>query len=384
MGAQIPVFKPLLTDDEINAAVESLKRGWLGMGSYVGDFEQKILEFLAPKDDRAVVALNTGHSALHLAMILLGIGPGDEVITPSFNNIADFQAIKAVGAEIVFCDVLEDTLCIDPAAVRPLIGKKTKAIIVMDYATHLCDFASMKKISEDFNIPIIHDAAHSFGGEINGTKVGLQFDITMFSFDPVKNITCIDGGALVLNKAKYGDKIIELREMRLVGMGQPSEVMYQDRRAWTYDVSRLGFRYHMANLHAAIGIQQLAKIEEIRRTRQESCRYYSQQLNKIQGLEVPRSDFNGVLPFIYFLRIKNGQRDPMIKYLSENGVDSGLHWQAGHAFSFFKDCRRGPLTITEKIVKEILTIPLHSKMAIQDQDIVIKAIKKNFNVGHLT
>ena len=200
----IPVFKPLIQDEEIHAAVESLEQGWLGMGKYVGKFEEE-LQKAVYADSKHVVALSTGHAALHLGLMLAGVKRGDEVITPSFNNIADLQAILAVEAEPVFCDINPDTLCIDIKKAELLIGPKTKAIIVMDYGCMLCDHDQVKEFAKKYHLRVIHDAAHSLGSKYKGHPIGSFSDICMFSFDPVKTITCIDGGALVVNteKEKY-------------------------------------------------------------------------------------------------------------------------------------------------------------------------------------
>jgi len=271
---QIPVFKPLIEQTEIQAAVESLELGWLGMGSYVGKFEES-LKTIIEADDRYVVAVNTGHSALHLAMMLIGLEPNDEVITPSFNNIADFQAILAVGAKPVLCDIREDTLCIDIAKAEDLVSPQTKAVIAMDYDCCLADHDAVADFAKRHNLRVIHDAAHSLGSYYKGKKVGSFSDICMFSFDPVKTITCIDGGALVV---KSQEEVESLHEMRLIGMGQPASMMYGNQRAWTYDVKRLGFRYHMANLHGAVGLSQLAKMPDITASRQAACKLYNNLL----------------------------------------------------------------------------------------------------------
>jgi hypothetical protein len=168
----------------------------------------------------------------------------------------------------------------------------------------------------------------------------------MFSFDPVKTITCIDGGALVVRTEEEAQA---LREMRLIGMGQPSSVMYQNQRAWTYDVARLGFRYHMANLHAAIGLAQLGKLDVIARTRREACRTYNARLQGVPGITVPRTDFADVTPFLYYVRVEAGRRDSFRQHLAERGIDTGIHWQPGHWFTLFKDCRRGDLSVTERV-----------------------------------
>ena len=161
---KIPVFKPLIEDEEIAASTKSLQEGWLGMGKYVGEFEDALSRSLGATD-RHVVAVSTGHAALHLSLMLIGVGPGDEVITPSFNNIADFQAILAVGAEPVFCDIDEDTLCIDLEKAEKLITPKTKAIIVMDYDCILCDHDRVQELAEKYKLRVIHDAGHAIGSK---------------------------------------------------------------------------------------------------------------------------------------------------------------------------------------------------------------------------
>lgn len=355
---QIPVFKPLIEQDEIQAAVESLELGWLGMGAYVGKFEEALKTFIGA-EDRHVVAVNTGHSALHLAMMLIGLDPGDEVITPSFNNIADFQAILAVGAKPVLCDIREDTLCIDIAKAESLVGPRTKAIIAMDYDCCLADHDAIAEFAKRHKLRVIHDAAHSFGSFYNGKKIGSFSDICMFSFDPVKTITCIDGGALVVNTQA---EVEALHEMRLIGMGQPASVMYGNQRAWTYDVNRLGFRYHMANLHAAIGLSQLAKMPEITSSRQAACKLYSELLATISEVQTPLSTFKDVTPFLYYLRVPAEKRQQLRDHLKEKGIDTGIHWQPGHRFSLLKNAHRGDLNVTDRIGNEILSLPLHSKM----------------------
>lgn len=367
----IPVFRPLLTEDEIQACKEVLQIGWLGMGKNVGKFEEDIKSFIG-SHDRYVVAVSTGHAALHLGLLLAGVGPGDEVITPSFNNIADFQAILATGASIVFCDIDDSSLCVDLEKAESLITPKTKAMIVMDYDCVLCDHGRINEIAEKYGIRIIHDAAHAFGSSYKGKTVGSFSDICMFSFDPVKTITCIDGGALVVKTKK---EVELLHEMRLVGMGQPATVMYQNQRAWTYDVNRIGFRYHMANLHAAIGSSQLTKIHRISESRRKVCQYYNEQFADIPGIRVPQTDFREITPFLYYIRVQENKRGALRAHMLEQGVDTGIHWQPGHWFSFFKDCKKGDLSVTDRVGKEILSLPLHSEMDQENVEKVVNGMK---------
>ena len=370
--AFIPVFRPLIERDELDAGRKALEMGWLGMGSYVAEFEQTLRSYIGA-DDRHVAAVSTGHAALHLAMALAGVGAGDEVITPSFNNITDFQAILAAGANPVFCDIDSDSLCIDLDKAEELVSPRTKAIIVMDYGCALCDHDRVGEFGSRHNLRVIHDAAHSLGSKYKGRPIGSFSDICMFSFDPVKTMTCIDGGALVVRSE---EELSSVHEMRLVGMGQPSSVMYQNQRAWTYDVKRLGFRYHMANLHAAIGLAQMQKIEKISSTRCAAARYYNQQLRQVDSVRTPNTDFSDITPFLYYIRVPEDHRDALRASLKEDDIDTGIHWQPGHWFTLLKNCRHNDLSVTDRVGKEILSLPLHSCMSREHQDRVVEAIRR--------
>jgi dTDP-4-amino-4,6-dideoxygalactose transaminase len=371
---QIPVFKPALGKEELNACKKVLDIGWLGMGADVGEFENRIKQYLHA-DDRFIAAVSTGHAALHLGLLVAGVKKGDEVITPAFNNIADFQAILATGAKPVFCDIDQDTLCIDFDKAEKLVSKKTKSCIIMDYDCCLCDHDRAAKFAEDNDIRIIHDAAHAFGSKYKGKMIGSFSDICMFSFDPVKTITCNDGGVLVV---KTEEELKTIQEMRLIGMTQPTNLMYNNQRAWTYDVKKIGFRYHMSNLHAAIGLAQLKKIKEISETRRAACQYYNKNLSNIPELTVPKTDFKDITPFLYYIRVPSEKRDSLRKYLLETGVDTGIHWQPGHWFTLLKKCKKGDLSVTDKIGREILSLPLHSFMSQKTIELITSKIKNFF------
>lgn len=245
----------------------------------------------------------------------------------------------------------------------------------MDYDCITCDHDRVNELAGKYNLRVIHDAAHSLGSKYKDRPIGSFSDICMFSFDPVKTLTCIDGGALVVNTEQ--EKQV-LHEMRLIGMNQPASVMYQNKRAWTYGVSRLGFRYHMANLHAAIGIQQLAKLDGIRRTRMNTCMFYNKLLSQIDGVTTPKSDFKDICPFLYYIRVSPESRDDLRAHLLKDGIDTGIHWQPGHLFELFKNCRSGSLQVTEKVGKEILSLPLHSYMSEQTSERVVSSVKEFF------
>lgn len=370
----IPVFKPLIEQEEIKASTESLELGWLGMGSYVSAFEEKV-KAIINTDDRYVAAVSTGTAGLHIALLVAGVQAGDEVIVSSFNCSADFQAIGWVGADIVFCDCEDDTLAIDLKQAEKLITPKTKAIIVMDYDCILCDHDAIAAFAEKHQLRVIHDAAHSFGSQYKGKMVGSFSDICVFSHDPVKTITCLDGGTVIV---RTEEELKYVHELRLLGMQQPSSVMYKNQRAWTFDVERVGFRYHMLNMHAAIGLAQLSKLDTITSTRRAACVHYNALLNGLQGVRTPPSDFAEVNPFLYYIRVAEQDRDALRAYLKENGVDTGIHWQPGHWFTLWKDCKAGDLSVTDQVGKEILSLPLHSKMSLETVAEVCKQVKAYF------
>ena len=369
----IPVFRPLIESEELSAAREALEMGWLGMGSYVKDFEEEIAKicWLDKNSGRGVVAVSTGHAALHLSLLMMGVGPGDEVVTPSFNNAADFQAIMACGATPVFVDIDEETLCIDPEQIGPLLSPKTKCIIAMDYDIFTCNHEQLREISEQTGVPVLHDAAHSFGSFHSGVPVGNQHQFTMFSFDPVKSVTSIDGGVIIMDDRALLDRA---HALRLIGMTQPASQMYKNSRAWTYDIEEVGYRYHMPNIHAAIGLAQVGKLEEIKLSRQTVCKAYSEAFRDLDVVSAPNTDFQNVNPFLYYVRVLDGQRSRFREHLLSLGIDTGIHWQPGHQFKLFENCPRGPLDVTERVGTEVVSLPLHSKMDAEHVDRVIDAV----------
>jgi dTDP-4-amino-4,6-dideoxygalactose transaminase len=248
-------------------------------------------------------------------------------------------------------------------------------MIVMDYDCVLCDHDRVAEFARAHGLRVLHDAAHSFGSKYKKRMVGSFSDIATFSFDPVKTITCIDGGVLVLRSE---DELQRVQEMRLIGMNQPSKVMYTNERAWTYDMRLVGFRYHMANLHAAIGLAQLAKIAVISESRNSACRYYNERLGDVPEVKVPQTDYDGITPFLYYIRVPGEKREALRAHLREQGIDTGIHWQPGHWFSLLKDCRRGDLSVTERVGHEVLSLPLHSKMTTETLDRVISGIRGFF------
>ena len=373
---KIPVFKPNLGLDEIKSIQSVFELEWLGMGSFTKEFEDSISNFLE-LDSRFVLSTNTATSALHLSLRCCDIGKGDEVITPSFNCVADHQAIRQSGAEVVMCDIVEENLGIDIKKTESLISERTKAIIPLHYSGIPCDQDGVYRLAKKYNLRIIEDCCHAFGTKKNGKKLGSYGDLSVFSFDPIKTITSVDGGCLIVNNE---NELNKLQQMRLLGMDNDTFERYKNKRLWkNYDVPREGYRYHLNNVLASIGISQIKKIDSIISSRQKTCQRYNQSFKDIDDIIIPRNNYDDVSPFCYVIRVLNQKREKLIEHLKKINIDTGIHWTPAHNFSYFAHVKHDDLEITEKISHEILTIPLHSNMSLENETRVIDGILSFFN-----
>lgn len=372
--ANIPVFAPHIHIDTLKHLTDALNQGWLGMGAITREFEERIREFLELKD-RYVVATNTGTSALHLALMVAGVGPGDNVITPSFNYVADHQAIRMTGAEVVMCDIRDDNLGIDCEKAAALITDTTKAIIPLHFSGIPCDQAGVYRLAETYGLRVVEDAMHAFGTTIGGRKIGSYGDITCFSFDPVKIVTSIDGGAIVVSDET---ELHQLHHLRLLGVDKETTERYKNRRAWDYDVVSEGYRYHLTNILASVGVSQLKRIDEFIRTRREVCQAYSEAFKHIDGLRVPDTDFSNVSPFIYSLRVLDGRRSALVAHLQKRDIEVGIHFVPVHKHTYFKGSRCSDMAVTNRVVEQVLTLPLHSNMDRRLAGRVIEGVRSFF------
>ena len=372
---RIPVFVPHIGDDTLAHVSDAFAVGWLGMGASTREFEERIAEYLGLAG-RHVVTTNTGTSALHIALLAAGVGPGSEVITPSFNYVADHQAVRMTGADVVMCDIRDDNLGIDADKAEALITERTRAIIPLHFAGIPCDMEGVYRIARKHGLRVVEDAMHAFGTRVADGLIGSFGDITCFSFDPVKIITSIDGGCVIVNSDEEQQR---LQHMRLLGVDKDTTERYKNKRAWEYDVVSQGFRYHLTNIMASIGISQIKRVDEFIQTRRKVCQAYSAAFAGLGGVSVPASDFSAVSPFIYSLRVHDGRREALIAHLDRKQVDTGIHFIPVHRHSYFSDARCGDMSVTECVVDEVLTLPLHSNMNPDHVERVIDAISEFFS-----
>lgn len=368
----IPVQRPYLGQEELEAVGKVFDTRWLGMGSATKEFEDKLREFLGVKH---VIAVNTGTSALHIALDALSLRPGDEVIVPSLTFVASVQAIVAVGARPVFCEVRADTLNMDMQDVLRRVTPRTKAIMPVHYGGLACEMDDLLSFARERQIRIVEDAAHAFGSTYKGRKIGTLGDATCFSFDPIKNITCGEGGAVATD---HDDLAARMIPKRILGIDNDTWSRYRNERTWFYDVVTLGYRYHMSNINAAIGLVQLKRFDAFLERKREIVRRYDEAFLNVDGLKLVSHNLDEMFPFFYVARVQGKRRDDLIGYLKENGVGAGVHYIPNHLHRFFAEYRT-ELPVTEKVGQEIITLPLYYEMSDEDIELVIRFVRKFFD-----
>jgi perosamine synthetase len=369
----IPVSQPSLSREELDAVGRVFGSNWLGLGAVVQDFENALKEFLGSK---YVVAVNTGTSALHLSLSTLGIGKGDEIILPSLTFVATAQAITALNATPVFCDVKADTLNIDPDNILEKITPRTKAIIPVHYRGEPCEMERIIEIGEEHGLRVIEDAAHSFGSHYKGKRIGSFGDITCFSFDPIKNITCGEGGAIILQDEALSRELVN---KRMLGMGRDSWSRYREKRAQEYDVVSQGYRYHMSNINAAIGLEQIKKFDSFNKRKIEVAKKYDAEFTNIPEIRLIKTNYTGIGLFAYVIRVTGGMRDDLMEFLKKKGVGAGVHYRPVHLFSFYRKFAHNNLPVTEKACQEIITLPCFPNIKNEEVNFVIDLVKEFFS-----
>lgn len=369
----ILMSKPSVGKAELELVEEVFRSGWLGEGKVTEDFEKSIAAFTGA---RHVVAVNTGTSALHLALHALGVGRGDEVILPSMTFVSDPMAVMLCGAKPVFCDIRADTLNLDPRQIPALLTKRTRVVMPTDFAGLPSDVKAIRKALGKRDIKIVRDACHSFGSMVDGNRVGVSAgeDITCFSFDPIKNLTCGEGGAIVLKDASLLETV---RSRKILGMVRSTWQSLSKKKVEDRRVVQEGFRYHLSNINAAIGVAQMRRFPGFLKKRQERAQLYDRLFASSRHVSVFKRDYRKVAPFMYIIRVPAQVRNELIEYLVNNGIHAGLRYYPCHLQPFFG--RRPPsLPVTERLAEEMLSIPLYSKLTARQVRWIVSRINAFF------
>ena len=372
MNYKIPLFDLNFDEKEGQAAHDVINSGWISTGPKTAAFEEKFAKMFRVNH---AIALANCTVALHLALKLVDVKPGDEVICPSLTFVATCNSIRYVDAIPVFADIesLERPV-ISPADIRKKITSKTKAIIVMHYGGFACDMDQIMKIAKEFNLKVIEDACHGPLSEYQGKKLGTIGDVGCFSFFSNKNISTGEGGMLITNNEEYAKRTKLLRSHGMTTMSYERAKGHST----SYDVIEFGYNYRMDDIHSSIGLVQLDKIEKDLESRAIVRKMYKEALQDNSKIIIPFEDYdefssNYIFPIV-LKNIDGDKRDEVRNKLAEAGIQTSMHYPAVHRFSIYKDYFTD-LPTTDIMVKSMITLPMYAKLTSEEIIFIAESLK---------
>lgn len=361
-----------IDEDDIQEVVEILKSDWITTGPKIKEFEDAVCGYIGCKYG---VAVNSGTSALDIAVASTGIEKGCEVITTPFTFVATSNAILYNNHRPVFADIQKDTFNINPDEIRKKITEKTKAIIYVDYAGHPCEIDEIREIAEDYELYLIEDACHALGAEYKGKKIGNFADISVFSFHPVKHITTGEGGMCVTDNEELTAK---MRMLRNHGIDKDVQERFGPKAGYAYDLKYLGRNYRMTDFQAALGIAQLKKIEGFIKNRQEIARKYNEAFKDFKWITPQHcKSFVRHVWHIYPVLLNGMERDKFFNAMRRRNIGVNVHYIPIYKFNYYHEFNISPdkFPNTEDVFSRTVTLPLYSKMMNAEVDYVIKSVK---------
>lgn len=366
----IPMFYPFVPETVIDKVAEALRGRWVGQIPKVDAFEN---EFAAKFALKYVVSVNSGTSALRLAYVLAGVGIGDEVITTPFTMVATNTAILEQYAKPVFADIEYETANLDFNDIEHRITRKTKAITCVHWGGYPCDMDEIRKIASEHDLPVIEDAAHALGASYRNMPIGSISEFTIFSFQAIKHVTTGDGGMLSLtNNEKYAEAM-RRRWFGIDRAARKPSILGHDP---TYDITELGFKYHMNDLAATIGLEQLKYFESVFKRRAEIAKVYREELKGISKITL-LEDKSDRIPANWLFAMHVQDREDFAKEMRSKGVEVAVHNWRNDKYTIFGGLRND-LPNTEKVDESLICIPIHPKLTDEDVRYVISSIKSGW------
>lgn len=375
MSDFLPFSRPSMGEEEFAALKEVLQSGWITTGPKNHQLEES---FCTLTGNRHAIAVSSATGGMHVTLMALGIGAGDEVITPSLTWVSTLNMIELLGAAPVMIDVDRDTLMVTPEAVAAAITPKTKAIIPVHYAGAPCDIDAIRALGEQHGIPVIEDAAHAAGTYYKGQHVGGK-GTAIFSFHAIKNMTCAEGGLVVTDNDELANRI---RSLKFHGLGVDAYDRQTLGRAPQAEVISPGFKYNLADINAALALVQLGKLPQANRRREEIAQRYLQELadTPFQPLTIPAWPHQHAW-HLFIIRVDEARcgisRDGLMEQLKAQGIGTGLHFRAAHTQKYYRE--RYPhlsLPNTEWNSARICSLPLFPDMTHDDTTRVISALRQ--------
>jgi perosamine synthetase len=364
----IPLSAPEIEQAEIDAVVEVLRSGRLSLGRRMEEFEAGMA---ACTGTAHAVAVSSGTAGLHLAIRALGIGEGDEVILPSFTFIAAANALRYERAKPVFIDIDPHSLNLDPKRIEEAITPRTRAILAVHTFGVPAAMDEILEIAARRGLFVIEDACEALGAELGGKKVGTFGDVGIFGFYPNKQITTGEGGVIVTSKPEIAARVRSLRNHGREPAAEPHE--YKE----------VGYNYRLSELHCALGVEQLKRIETILLGREAIAGIYHQRLGKLKKIELPMLDVPGgrVSWFVFVVRLKQSdgkRRDEIVRELARRGIEAGRYFPAIHLQPAYRDAptERKPLPVTESVAARTIALPFFNRITDRQLTIVCEAMEE--------
>jgi dTDP-4-amino-4,6-dideoxygalactose transaminase len=369
----IPVIRPFLGPEEAEAAAQAISSGWIAQGPRVAEFEAA---FAAATGTGHAVAVSSCTAALHLAMIVAGVGPGDEVVAPSMSFIATANAARYVGARVVFADVDADTLNLTVETVAPLLTDRTRAVILVDQAGVPADLDAMRELCDPRGIAVVEDAACAAGSTYRGRPAGAGAALATFSFHPRKLLTTGEGGMITTPDP---DVAARLRRLREHGMNVSAAARHTEQRVVIERYDEVGYNYRMTDIQAAIGLVQLGRLGEIIERRRELAQRYQRLLSQISGLRTISDPCFGLTNFQSFWVALPADfpatRNDLLQMLADAGISARRGIMAAHLEPAYANLvRDAQLPVTERLSASTLIIPLFHQLTATEQNRVVDVI----------
>jgi perosamine synthetase len=373
----LPYARQSIDENDIQAVVETLRSDWLTTGPKVAEFEEAMAAWVGAK---YAVSFSSGTAALHGAAFTSGLQPGDQAITSPLTFAATANCVLYQGATLVFADVLEDTLTLDPELVATRITARTKAILPVDYAGHPADLDSFLRLADRHGLIVIEDACHALGAEYRGCRVGSVAHMTVFSFHPVKHLTTGEGGMVTTDNPVFAET---LRRFRNHGINIDAR---QRQRAghWHYEMVLLGFNYRLTDIGCTLGLQQMKKLEENLARRRQIAARYSAEFRFMAGVVPPqtRKDVNPAW-HLYPIRLDLTKlcvdRGKVFQALRAENIGVNVHYIPVHHHPYYRDrfgYQGGEYPVAEAAYECLFSLPMFHSMTDGDVDDVVRALGK--------
>jgi dTDP-4-amino-4,6-dideoxygalactose transaminase len=374
----LPYNLPDISNTEIDAVVDVLKSSWLAPGPRVKAFEAAFAAYAGTKH---AIALDSATAGMHLALVSMGIGAGDEVITTPTTFAASVNVIIHAGATPVLADIRLDDYCIDPAAIERAITPRTKAILPVHHGGSACRMNEIMAIARAHNLRVVEDAAHGIGTEVAGRQIGGWGDATVFSFYPTKNVTTGRGGMLTTDDDALAERA---RLLALHGMSNDAWDRYTDRGSWAYRVLAAGYNYTMSDFQAALGHAQFSRIDEFQRRRREIAMAYNARFAPLPEIVLPIERPGSTHAWhLYVVRLRGEMRtisrDEFIVAMKERGIGTSVHFIPIHHHPYYRETfgwAPGDFPVADEAFASMVSLPLYTRMTDADVDRVASAVEE--------